>query len=34
MQCNVEFGTIHYEVIGEGFPLLILHSMGTDYSVK
>lgn len=31
MHCKVRKGTIHYEVCGEGFPILILHSMGTDY---
>ncbi|WP_025028960.1 alpha/beta fold hydrolase [Caldalkalibacillus mannanilyticus] len=31
MICKVRKGTIHYEVCGEGVPLLILHSMGTDY---
>jgi pimeloyl-ACP methyl ester carboxylesterase len=31
MICNVQKGKINYEVIGEGFPLLILHAMGTDH---
>ncbi|WP_226645235.1 alpha/beta fold hydrolase [Mesobacillus subterraneus] len=31
MNCKVRKGTIHYEVIGEGFPLLVLHAMGTDH---
>ena len=31
MDCKVRKGSIHYEVIGEGFPLLILHAMGTDH---
>lgn len=31
MGCNVSKGTIHYQTVGEGFPLLILHAMGTDH---
>lgn len=31
MDCKVRKGTIHYEVFGEGVPLLILHAMGTDH---
>ncbi|MBH0168235.1 alpha/beta fold hydrolase [Fictibacillus sp. 18YEL24] len=31
MLCKVKRGSIHYEVIGEGMPLIILHSMGTDH---
>ncbi|WP_353618699.1 alpha/beta hydrolase [Bacillus sp. ISL-37] len=31
LDCKVRKGSIHYEVIGEGFPLLILHAMGTDH---
>ncbi len=31
MDCKVRKGNIHYEVIGKGFPLLILHAMGTDH---
>lgn len=31
MNCLVSKGSIHYEVVGTGFPLLILHSMGTDH---
>lgn len=31
MICKVKKGSIYYEVIGEGFPLLILHAMGTDH---
>ncbi|MFT9596823.1 alpha/beta fold hydrolase [Mesobacillus sp.] len=31
MDCKVRKGSIHYEVIGDGFPLLILHAMGTDH---
>ncbi|MBT2640818.1 alpha/beta hydrolase [Bacillus sp. ISL-41] len=31
MDCKVRKGNIHYEVNGEGFPLLILHAMGTDH---
>ena len=31
MNCIVAKGSINYEVIGSGFPILILHSMGTDH---
>ncbi|CAM4039093.1 alpha/beta fold hydrolase [Mesobacillus thioparans] len=31
MECKVSKGSIHFEVLGEGFPLLILHAMGTDH---
>lgn len=31
MLCKVKRGSIHYELIGEGMPLIILHSMGTDH---
>ncbi|RDI45741.1 alpha/beta fold hydrolase [Falsibacillus pallidus] len=31
MNCHVQKGIIHYETAGEGFPLLILHAMGTDH---
>jgi pimeloyl-ACP methyl ester carboxylesterase len=31
MNCKVKMGSIFYEVIGDGTPLLILHSMGTDH---
>jgi pimeloyl-ACP methyl ester carboxylesterase len=31
VDCKVRKGTIHYEVLGKGFPLLILHAMGTDH---
>jgi pimeloyl-ACP methyl ester carboxylesterase len=31
MNCKVKMGSIFYEVVGEGMPLLILHSMGTDH---
>ncbi len=31
MNCIVTKGSINYEVIGSGFPILILHSMGTDH---
>jgi pimeloyl-ACP methyl ester carboxylesterase len=31
MICKVKMGSIFYEVVGEGTPLLILHSMGTDH---
>ena len=31
MNCDVKMGSIFYEVIGEGVPILILHSMGTDH---
>lgn len=31
MECKVRKGTIFYESIGEGLPLIFLHSMGTDH---
>ncbi|WP_285857011.1 hypothetical protein [Mesobacillus subterraneus] len=31
MDCEVRKGTIHYEILGKGFPLLILHAMRTDH---
>lgn len=31
MECKVSYGRIHYKIIGEGKPLVILHSMGTDH---
>jgi pimeloyl-ACP methyl ester carboxylesterase len=31
MECKVKYGIIHYKVIGEGRPYIILHSMGTDH---
>jgi pimeloyl-ACP methyl ester carboxylesterase len=31
MECRVTYGKIHYEVLGEGKPIVILHSMGTDH---
>lgn len=31
MECRTTYGTIHYKVYGEGKPIVILHSMGTDY---
>jgi pimeloyl-ACP methyl ester carboxylesterase len=31
MECKVKYGTIHYKVIGEGRPYIILHTMGTDH---
>lgn len=31
MNCKVKMGNIFYEVIGEGFPIIILHSIGTDH---
>ncbi|MEI5908747.1 alpha/beta hydrolase [Bacillus spongiae] len=31
MLCNVEMGRIYYEIYGEGFPVLLLHGMGTDH---
>ncbi len=31
MICKVKMGNIFYEVCGEGFPIIILHSMGTDH---
>ncbi|MGN5650449.1 alpha/beta fold hydrolase [Bacillus sp. Brlt_9] len=32
MNCPVRKGSIYYEIIGSGFPLLIMHSMGTDHN--
>ncbi|WML24631.1 alpha/beta hydrolase [Neobacillus sp. OS1-33] len=31
MNCLVTKGSIHYEIIGSGSPILILHAMGTDH---
>jgi pimeloyl-ACP methyl ester carboxylesterase len=31
MNCMVSKGSIYYKTKGEGFPLVILHSMGTDH---
>ncbi|KGX87665.1 alpha/beta fold hydrolase [Pontibacillus marinus] len=31
MKCKVDKGDVYYEVYGEGYPLLILHSMGADH---
>jgi pimeloyl-ACP methyl ester carboxylesterase len=31
MICTVSKGKIHYEIVGEGHPVLILHAMGTDH---
>ncbi|QOR68136.1 alpha/beta hydrolase [Cytobacillus suaedae] len=31
MECITNKGSIHYKVYGEGFPLIILHAMGTDH---
>ena len=31
MKCSVTKGIINYEIYGSGFPILILHSMGTDH---
>lgn len=31
MDVKVSKGNIHYQVYGEGFPLIILHAMGTDH---
>lgn len=31
MECNVKHGTIFYEAYGQGFPIIILHAMGTDH---
>ncbi|MGD6802819.1 hypothetical protein [Rossellomorea aquimaris] len=30
MECEVPYGKIHYKIIGEGRPVIILHSMGTN----
>jgi len=29
-ECKVTRGTISYDIRGEGFPMIILHAMGTD----
>ncbi|KAA0770902.1 alpha/beta hydrolase [Bacillus sp. AR2-1] len=31
MECLVAKGSIYYETVGNGFPILIMHSMGTDH---
>ena len=31
MNCEVTKGSIHYKIIGSGFPIIIMHSMGTDH---
>lgn len=31
MNCVVTNGSIHYEIVGNGFPIVIMHAMGTDY---
>lgn len=31
MECKVNKGSIHYEIQGEGLPIVILHALGTDY---
>lgn len=31
MECLVAKGSIYYEIVGNGFPILIMHSMGTDH---
>jgi pimeloyl-ACP methyl ester carboxylesterase len=31
MNCLVIKGSIYYEMVGSGFPILIMHSMGTDH---
>lgn len=31
MKCEVAGGAIHYEVRGEGRPIIVLHAMGTDH---
>jgi pimeloyl-ACP methyl ester carboxylesterase len=31
MNCKVIKGTLYFQVIGEGFPILFLHAMGTDH---
>jgi pimeloyl-ACP methyl ester carboxylesterase len=31
VDCKVSKGIIHYEVYGEGFPILVFHAMGTDH---
>lgn len=30
MNCLVKKGSINYEIIGSGFPIIIMHAMGTD----
>ncbi len=31
MLCTVKSGSIYYEMVGEGLPIIILHSIGTDH---
>jgi hypothetical protein len=31
MNYLVTKGSIYYEIVGSGFPILIMHSMGTDH---
>jgi pimeloyl-ACP methyl ester carboxylesterase len=31
MNCLVTNGNIYYDIVGSGFPILIMHSMGTDH---
>jgi pimeloyl-ACP methyl ester carboxylesterase len=31
MNCLVTNGNIYYEIVGSGFPILIMHSMGSDH---
>ncbi|MGX6443873.1 alpha/beta fold hydrolase [Neobacillus sp. K501] len=31
MECLVAKGSIYYETVGSGFPIIIMHSMGTDH---
>ncbi|MBY6037606.1 alpha/beta hydrolase [Fictibacillus nanhaiensis] len=31
MICSVSKGSIYYQTVGEGFPVIILHSIGTDH---
>ncbi|WNB91092.1 alpha/beta hydrolase [Bacillus sp. NEB1478] len=31
MICSVSKGSLFYEIVGEGFPIVILHAMGTDH---
>ncbi|CAG9609406.1 alpha/beta fold hydrolase [Pseudoneobacillus rhizosphaerae] len=31
MNCLVTNGNIYYDIVGSGFPILIIHSMGTDH---
>lgn len=28
---SVKEGTIHFDVIGEGMPIIVLHPLGTDH---